>query len=78
MAEQMRDPVCGMDIRTNEAIASATSEGRRFYFCCLGCHAAFLDTPHRYVGWAGYPSRLVEPAVAAGRRSTFELCHFAS
>ena len=78
MAELTRDPVCGMDIGTHEAIASATSERRRFYFCCLGCHAAFLDTPHRYVGWAGYPRRPVGSGVAGGRRSSFESCHVAS
>ena len=53
----MQDPVCGMAIRLGDAVASAVIEERRFHFCCLRCHAAFLDTPHRYVGWAGDPPR---------------------
>jgi YHS domain-containing protein len=46
------DPVCEMEIRAEQAVAVATLEGgRRFYFCSLACHEAFLDLPHAYVGW---------------------------
>jgi YHS domain-containing protein len=78
MPEQVEDPGCGMDIETQRAVASATAEGRRFYFCCLRCQAAFLDTPHRYVGWPGDPARLPAAAVATGRRPGLEPCHFAT
>ena len=77
MPELMRDPVCGMYIGIDEAVASAVSEERRFYFCCLRCQAAFLDTPHSYVGWAGDPIRLHSAAIASGQ-SNFKPCHFAS
>ena len=77
MSEPMRDPVCGMNIGIHEAVASVVTEEQRFYFCCLRCHAAFLDTPHRYIGWAGDPIRLLPAAVASGW-SCFEPCHFAS
>jgi YHS domain-containing protein len=77
MPDLMRDPVCGMDIGIHEAVASVATEERHFYFCCLGCHAAFLDTPHRYVGWAEDPIRPLPAAVASGR-SSFEPCHYAS
>ena len=46
------DPVCQMEIPAEQAVASATLDGwRRFYFCSLACHEAFLDLPHAYVGW---------------------------
>jgi YHS domain-containing protein len=41
MPELVKDPVCGMDIETQRAVASAMAEDRRFYFCCLRCQAAF-------------------------------------
>lgn len=50
-----RDPVCRKVIGRLEPIAAQTSEGRRFYFCSSSCHAAFVDTPHRYVGWPRNP-----------------------
>lgn len=47
------DPVCRMEIRQEQVVASATVDGwRRFDFCSLPCHEAFLDTPHAFVGWA--------------------------
>lgn len=88
MPELLKDPVCGMAIRLGDAVASATMEEQRFHFCCLGCYAAFLDTPHRYVGWAGDPPRsrrgrdglpaqarsIEATAIGSGRAS----CHLAS
>ena len=88
MPDVMKDPVCGMEIGLRDAIASAMTEGQRFYFCCFRCHAAFLDTPHRYVGWAGDPSRQLHAqddwSVRAGAMSgtttspSLEPCRFAS
>lgn len=52
-APTVLDPVCRMEIRQDQAVASATLDGwRHFDFCSLSCHEAFLDTPHAYVGWA--------------------------
>lgn len=53
MLDVRTDPVCGMQMGSRDAFASASSDGERFYFCCFRCEAAFLDTPHRYAGWAG-------------------------
>lgn len=53
MTDPETDPVCGMQIASAAAVASAVTEGQRFLFCCSRCHAAFLDTPHRFVGWTG-------------------------
>ena len=51
------DPVCDMEIRPEDAVAIARFEGHRVYFCSENCHAAFLDMPHSFVGWADDISR---------------------
>lgn len=76
MPELMRDPVCGMDVPMREAFASLASGGRWFYFCCPKCTGAFLDTPHRYVDWAGEPAQLRAPH-ANGAPSSLDQCPFA-
>ncbi len=48
MADTAKDPVCGMDIRPENAAASEEHEGRTFYFCSTGCRDAFVKDPHRY------------------------------
>ena len=78
MLDVMRDPVCGMDIPLHDAAASAVTEGRRFYFCCFRCHAAFLDTPHRFIGWVDDPSRTLQAVVATQTGSSLPPCHVAS
>src|SRR5918996_744457 len=39
------DPVCGMRIDTEDAVAAAEHEGTTYYFCSEACHAAFLADP---------------------------------
>ncbi len=78
MPELVRDPVCGMTIDLRDAVASTVTEGRRRYFCCLRCHAAFLDTPHRFVGWAGDPADLPHAATVTGPRSHPQPCEVAA
>lgn len=78
MAQLMRDPVCGMELSARDAVASVMSEGIRFYFCCVRCHAAFLDTPHRFVGWGGDPPALLPAAITTRTRANLESCRFAS
>ncbi len=78
MGDLLLDPVCGMEIESGGAVASAVAEGRRFHFCCPRCYAAFLDTPHRYVGWPGEPVRPVPVAVAPPTSSRLGRCPFAS
>lgn len=48
MADKVTDPVCGMQIDPANAIASEEYDGRTFYFCSAGCHAAFRKDPARY------------------------------
>ena len=52
MADKVKDPVCGMEIRTGDAAATEQHEGRTFYFCSHACHETFVKDPHRY----GHPA----------------------
>lgn len=49
MVEKVKDPVCGMEIRPGDAVATEHHEGRTFFFCSRECHAAYVSEPHRYV-----------------------------
>jgi len=42
------DPVCGMRIDTDDAVATTEHEGKTHYFCSEACHEAFLADPVRY------------------------------
>lgn len=48
MAEQVTDPVCGMQINREDAAAQEEHDGRTFYFCSTSCRDAFVKDPHRY------------------------------
>ena len=39
------DPVCGMRIDPDDAVASAEHEGQRYWFCSEACHHAFVAGP---------------------------------
>ena len=52
MTDLVKDPMCGMEIRPQDAAAIELHEGRTFYFCSEGCHDAFVKNPHRY----GHPA----------------------
>lgn len=78
MLEQTLDPVCGMEIAIGDAVASAVSERRRFYFCCYRCQGAFLDTPHLFVGWADDPAGPFRPVIATRTSPGLARCRFAA
>jgi YHS domain-containing protein len=42
------DPVCGMQVRTGDAPASATHDGHRYWFCSDRCRAHFEASPVRF------------------------------
>jgi YHS domain-containing protein len=44
------DPVCGMRINRNHAIASVEHDGKTYYFCAVDCWQKFLKDPNRYTG----------------------------
>lgn len=56
MADVVTDPVCGMEIRPEEAVASELHEGKTFYFCDPACHETFIEDPHRWAHRAGEPA----------------------
>ena len=43
-----KDPVCGMNVDEKKAAASATYEGKTYYFCSAGCKATFEAAPAKY------------------------------
>ena len=49
MSDTVKDPVCGMEIRPEDAAAlKLMPDDRTFYFCSEVCHQTFLADPHRY------------------------------
>jgi len=44
-----RDPVCGMDIKPQDAFAKREHMGQTFYFCSQSCVDQFDKDPHLYV-----------------------------
>lgn len=61
------DPVCGMTVDPAEAGATATHDGKTYYFCCKRCAARFQAEPGKYLQPAIDPvcGMKVEPANAA-------------
>ena len=43
------DPVCGMEVDTEQTEHRAEHDGRTYYFCSRGCMLDFLDEPGRYL-----------------------------
>ena len=52
MSDTVKDPVCGMEIRPEDAAATEVHDGLTFYFCSQTCHDTFVADPHRY----GHPA----------------------
>lgn len=44
------DPVCGMTVDEQSAIASTVYAGKRYFFCSTHCQHAFEASPAKYVG----------------------------
>ena len=63
----VKDPVCGMDIDPQDAVATREHMGRTFHFCSANCVAKFDADPHRYAQ-AALPT--VAEALPAGSATT--------
>jgi YHS domain-containing protein/uncharacterized membrane protein YraQ (UPF0718 family) len=67
------DPVCGMQVRTADAPASAMHAGATIYFCSDRCKERFSANPQRFVGEGATPEGM-EPSgpvsVGIGRKPT--------
>ena len=47
---QVKDPVCGMTIDSETAVARVEVKGQTYYFCSAECRATFEATPEQYIG----------------------------
>ncbi len=47
-----KDPVCGMQVQTGQAPATASHAGQRFFFCSDHCRHRFTADPERFAGSA--------------------------
>jgi P-type Cu+ transporter len=47
---QVKDPVCGMQIEQDDAVATVEHEGKKYYFCSDDCREAFQEDPEDYAG----------------------------
>jgi len=45
-----KDPVCGMSVDEKKAAATATHEGKTYYFCAAACRDRFVKNPNQYLG----------------------------
>ena len=44
------DPVCKMEVEESQAPATSDYEGKKYYFCAVGCKKAFDQDPEKYLG----------------------------
>jgi len=47
---QVKDPVCGMEIDPRSAAGTSTYQGQTYYFCSPGCKRTFDRNPAAYAG----------------------------
>ena len=43
------DPVCGMQVDTQQAAGTSEYQGTTYYFCSAGCKRQFEKDPQRYL-----------------------------
>src|SRR5262249_23691995 len=55
------DPVCGMKVDPAHAPASASHQGKTYYFCCSHCREKFIADPQRYLNKSLAPVSAVAP-----------------
>ena len=46
----VKDPVCGMMIAEEDAVAQSEYQGQTYYFCAHACKTRFDANPEQYVG----------------------------
>ena len=44
-----KDPVCGMMVDEEKAVATSEYKGGTYYFCAPGCKTAFDKEPEKYL-----------------------------
>ena len=43
------DPVCGMEVVFGDSDIVAIVDGKKYYFCALGCRQTFEQNPHKFI-----------------------------
>jgi YHS domain-containing protein len=43
-----KDPVCGMQVDEQMAVATTVYQGKTYYFCSNACRQTFERTPEKY------------------------------
>ena len=43
-----KDPICGMEVKEDEAAATSDYKGKTYYFCAAGCKETFEKDPEKY------------------------------
>ena len=43
------DPVCKMEVEESQAAATSEYQGKKYYFCAVGCKKAFDENPEKYL-----------------------------
>jgi YHS domain-containing protein len=46
----VKDPVCGMDVKTAAAAGRTEHKGQTYYFCGSKCKEKFDASPEQYLG----------------------------
>jgi YHS domain-containing protein len=46
----VKDPVCGMMVDPQNAVAAAVRGGSTYYFCSASCYDKFEQAPEQYIG----------------------------
>jgi YHS domain-containing protein len=44
-----KDPVCGMEVDPRTVLDKSDYQGKKYYFCSIGCKKAFDNEPHKYI-----------------------------
>jgi Cu+-exporting ATPase len=44
-----KDPICGMEVKEEEAAATYEYKGKTYYFCAVGCKERFAQDPERFL-----------------------------
>ena len=61
-----KDPVCGMQVRVDDAPARAHHDGQHYYFCSDRCHDRFVADPGAYLARGSAPAAEAHSTPDAG------------
>jgi Cu+-exporting ATPase len=78
--QRERDPVCGMNVRTDVALGDGLTEerdGHTYFFCREGCRDAFVASPVEYIASHSHAAEAASagaPTIDEGMRRWYESC----